>query len=115
VDPGLEEAAMYGIIVRSSEPISMYHAVSEEVDKRAKEFDHDMWRDCLMHLCRETDDGGFEVTEVWTSQGAAQEFWDNVLRPAIEVRGYSADAIREATTRFEPVVFEVNQRDPEDA
>ena len=101
---------MYGIIVRSSEPISMYHAVSEEVDKRAKEFDQDMWRECLMHLCRETEDGGFEVTEVWTSQGAAQEFWDNVLRPAIEMKGHSADAIREATTRFEPVVFEVDQQ-----
>ena len=105
---------MHGIIFRSTEPISMYHAVSEEVDKRAKEFDHDMWRDCLLRLSRETD-GGFEVIEVWASENAAQEFWDKVLQPAIEVRGYSADAIREATTRFEPVVFEVNQQESQGA
>jgi hypothetical protein len=70
---------MYAYQMDVAQPISMYDQVHAEVQRRLGKPTPD---ECLMHLATATD-GGFRITEVWTSHEACDRFSDEVLRPII--------------------------------
>lgn len=70
---------MYAYQMDVPRPISMYDQVHAEVQRRLGKATPD---DCLMHLATATD-GGFRITEVWTSHEACDRFADEVLRDVI--------------------------------
>ena len=110
-----EEAAVHGLIFCSSQPMDVYDAVDVEVERRTKddEASAQLWqRECLLHLARAVDDG-FEVTEVWTTEQAAQTWFDNVLGASLDASGFDMQAA--TMTTFEPHRIETHQRESENA
>jgi hypothetical protein len=106
---------MHGIVFKGTLPLDtyeMYDRVTEEIYKHAGP-DHPLWQECLLHMCQPTDEG-FTVTEVWTTEARAQEFWDKYLRPALEATGHDAEQIGRDAVHFEPYSFEVRERKIQD-